>query len=89
MVAGKFKSRTFKRSTVRTPGGVLKRVFTLGRPKKAHCANCSKELAGVARARPNKLRKINKSQRRPERPQGGKLCSGCTRNIMKEKGRSL
>lgn len=47
------------------------------------CANCHKPLHGVARGRMNKMKDLAKTQKRPERPYGGQLCSSCMRNVIK------
>ena len=88
MVSGKFKSRTYARKRVRTPGGknVLRHV--LRKPRKARCASCEKPLHGVARGRPKDLQKLTKSQKVPSRRNAGKLCSACSRREIIERARS-
>ncbi len=87
MVSGRFKSRTYARSQVRTPGGGNVLRHTLRKPKKAHCASCGNVLAGVARGRPAQLKKLSKTQRVPTRPYAGTLCSPCSRKKLIEKAR--
>ena len=60
-------------------------VYAKRRPKKPHCANCGKVLSGVASNSPYKVRKLSKTQKRPERPYGGVLCSACTRAELRKK----
>jgi large subunit ribosomal protein L34e len=84
MAEGRFKSKTFRKIFRKTPGGRLITHYSLRKPKKAHCANCGKPLAGVLRARPVKLRTTAKTKKRPERPFGGVLCSRCMRQRIKE-----
>jgi large subunit ribosomal protein L34e len=88
MVSGKFKSRTYARKRVRTPGGKNVLRHTLRKPKKAHCSACGKVLSGVARGRPAALHKLSKSQRVPSRPFAGMLCSACSRDMHIRKARS-
>ena len=81
------RSTSLRKVKKKLPGGGLKQVFLRRKPKKAVCASCRKPLSGVARGRPYKIKKLAKTQRRPERPYGGVLCSSCTRklNINKAK----
>lgn len=51
------------------------------------CAVCKKVLHGLPRA--NKLKKLNKSQKRVSRIFGGYLCSKCAKEVIKEKARKL
>jgi len=76
------RSRTFRRVFKRTPSG--KNVLHHRRRKDARpqCADCKGFLAGVPRGPKNKVHKIPRSARRPERPFGGKLCSACTRRVL-------
>ncbi len=87
MVSGKFKSRTYTRKRIVTPGGKNVLRHGLRPPKKAHCATCGAVLSGVARARPAKLRKMSKSQKVPSRIFAGMLCSPCSRRAIIEKAR--
>jgi large subunit ribosomal protein L34e len=87
MPTGKHKSRTFRRVFKRTPSGKSKLFYLKRKPKKAHCANCGKVLAGVPRERPYKMKKLSKTQKRPQRPFGGNLCSKCSRLLILEKAR--
>ncbi|MBR9676859.1 50S ribosomal protein L34e [Candidatus Woesearchaeota archaeon] len=79
MVQPRFRSRTHRRVSVRTPGGTTKRVFKKRKPQKAKCADCKVVLAGVPRERPYKMENMAKTKKRPERPYGGVLCSTCAR----------
>jgi len=88
MVYGSLKSRTFRRVFVRTPGGTTKISYKRRKPKKAHCAICGVVLKGVPREVPYRIKKLSKTQRRPERPYAGNLCSKCTRILIKRKARS-
>ncbi|MBI2129611.1 50S ribosomal protein L34e [Candidatus Woesearchaeota archaeon] len=81
---GKTKSRTFRRVFVKTPGGKTVIHYEKRKPSKAHCANCGSVLSGVPRERPFKMMKMGKTEKRPERPYGGMLCSKCMRLKIKE-----
>lgn len=89
MVAPRHRTRTLKRVKVRTPGGRVVIHYKKKKPNKAKCANCKKPLSGVPRLRSNELRKLSKTEKRPERPYGGYLCSECMRKLMKEKARQV
>jgi len=84
MVAGRFKSRTFRRIKVKTPGGKTVTHYRKRKPSKPQCSQCGDVLKGVPRERPYKMARLSKSQKRPERPYGGVLCSKCTRIKIKE-----
>ena len=83
MVRGQKRSRTFRRIAVKTPGGRTTMHYRLRAPSKARCGSCGGFLAGVARGRAAKLNKLSKTERRPERPFGGVLCSSCMRIRIK------
>lgn len=83
MVAGSKKSRTLRRVFVKTPGSRVVKHYVKRKPKKAHCASCKGLLQGVPQERPSKMQNMPKSQKRPERPYGGMLCSKCLRLKIK------
>ena len=81
MVAPYLRRR--KRVRVRTPGGRL--VYHFRRPKtgKHVCAICGRPLHGVPHGRrPVEVRKLSKTERRPERIFGGVLCADCERKVI-------
>ncbi len=88
MVSGRQKSRTLRRVYAKTPGGVVRLHYKPRRPAKASCANCGTALLGVANFRPNKMRGLAKTKKRPERMFGGQLCSSCSRREIISKLRS-
>ena len=57
------------------------------KPSSAVCGNCHEELHGVPRERPYVMRGLHKTEKRPERPFGGVLCSDCSRQEFKAKAR--
>jgi large subunit ribosomal protein L34e len=83
MVAGRHKSKTFRKVFVRTPGAKTVVHYRKRKPQKAHCAACSKVLPGVASKRPYKMKNLPKTKKRPERPYAGMLCSRCMRAKIK------
>ena len=82
MVSGMFKSRTFRRVKKSTPGGRNVTHFERRKPSKAICGGCGATLKGVPREIPTKMMNLSKTQKRPERPFGGVLCSKCTREVI-------
>ena len=86
---GMYRSRTFRRVKVKTPGGRVVTHYERRKPKKAHCGNCKTELQGIPRALPWKMQRLQKTKKRPERPYGGSLCSKCTRELIKDKTRAI
>jgi large subunit ribosomal protein L34e len=76
------RSRTFRRIYVKTPSGKNVISYRRRKPSKSHCANCGKLLQGIPRELPYKMKNMPKSQKRPERIFGGKLCSNCTKREL-------
>lgn len=74
-----------KKVRVRLPSGRVVIKIKKKKPKAAVCAVCKKPLHGVPRKQPVELRKLAKSEKRPERAYGGYLCSKCSRELFKEK----
>ncbi|RJQ18699.1 50S ribosomal protein L34e [Candidatus Woesearchaeota archaeon] len=89
MVQPRFRSRTFRRVYVKTPGGTNKIQYKRRKNAAPQCATCGTRLFGVARGTKTQVRKLAKSARRPERPYGGKLCSACTRKTIIAKVRAV
>lgn len=79
MPRGNQKSRTLRRVKVRTPGAKTKLTYRKRKPAKGKCSSCKAVLSGVPRERPYKMMKMAKTQKRPQRPFGGVLCSKCSR----------
>jgi len=79
-----YRSRSLRRVYVRTPGGELKIHYEKRRPGPARCAICGRVLGGVPRLRPVELRKLSKTERRPERPYGGVLCPSCLARLLRK-----
>jgi large subunit ribosomal protein L34e len=82
MVRGSRRSRSLRRVFVKTPKHT-KLVHTKRKHAKPHCANCGDVLKGVATGRPYMMAKLSKTQKRPERPYAGMLCSKCMRAKIK------
>lgn len=87
MPAPRYRSRSLRKVYVRTPGGGRAVHYRYKKPKIAHCSKCGAILKGVPRERPYNLKKLSKTQRRPERPYGGVLCSRCMRSLFIERAR--
>jgi len=83
----RLRSRSFRRVYVKTPGGDVVIHYKKRKPKSAHCGKCGAVLKGVPRELPYKLGKLAKTERRPERPYGGVLCSGCMRALFIKEAR--
>jgi large subunit ribosomal protein L34e len=73
---------------VRTPSGKVVVRYFKGKSAKHTCAICDSILAGVPHAKKaSEVRAMPKSQRRPEVPFGGILCSKCRRAVFEEASR--
>ena len=79
----KSKSRTLRRVAKLLPGNRVVIHFEKRNPKLARCASCGTSLFGAPRARQTRLKNMAKTERRPERPYGGVLCSACSRQKIK------
>ena len=88
MPKGMFKSRTFRRIYRKTPGNRTVLAHELRKPAKVTCSRCATVLAGVPQLRVPQLAGLSKTQKRPERPFGGVLCSRCSRAEIKARARS-
>lgn len=83
------KSRTFARSQVRIPSGKTVTHYSRRKNARPQCAGCGDFLKGVPRAFPSELHNIPKTQRRPQRPYGGVLCSSCSRQTIIDRVRNV
>jgi len=82
---GRFKSRSKKLKYVKTPGGRTTIHYKKKKVSKLKCAECGKLLSGTPNKSSSKMKNMPKTQKRPERPFGGYLCSNCMRKrIIKE-----
>ncbi len=66
----------------KTPGNRVATHKRREKTSKHNCALCGAVLHGVKRGTNSQIRKSKKSQRRPERPYGGQLCTRCTRKVI-------
>lgn len=85
MVRRSLRSRSLRKLRVRTPGGRTAQRFKGRKNAVSKCAICKKPLAGMPKVTDATLSKLSKSQRRPERPFGGNLCSSCSRRELKRR----
>lgn len=90
MPRGMHKSRTLRRVFVKT---TLKKGhenihYRRRKPARARCAHCHKQLAGVPRELPLRMKNLPASKKRPERPYGGNLCSRCLRELLQQQARA-
>jgi len=79
-----YRTRSWRRVIRRVPGGDIIVHYEKGRPKKARCAICGRELRGVPASRPYELSKLAKTEKRPERPYGGVICAKCLARGIRE-----
>ncbi len=75
--------RRMKKVKVRTPGGRVVVHFRKEKTSRHVCALCGKELHGVPHGRRSaEVRKLSKTERRPERIFGGELCAECQKKVI-------
>jgi len=87
MPAPRHRTKSVRRVFRKTPGGKTVLTYRKNKPNKAKCASCKDVLKGIIRERPYKMAKARKTQKRPERPFGGNLCTKCLRVKIKEEAR--
>ena len=85
MVRPALRSRSLRRVKIKTPTGRHVVHYKRRRPDTAICAQCKKPLHGIPRLRASRFSDLAKTQKRPERPYGGNLCSPCMRAKMRER----
>jgi len=84
MVAPKYRSRSMRRVSVRTPRGT--KIHYKPRNNKAgRCPVTGEALKGI----PRTVSKCSKTQKRPQRPFGGVLSSKAMRQFAKDEARTL
>ncbi|MEM5777233.1 MAG: 50S ribosomal protein L34e [Candidatus Aenigmatarchaeota archaeon] len=83
------ESRKWKKKKLKVSGGKTVTHFRKPRPNIARCGNCGKPLHGIPRKRQSEIRKFAKTEKRPERPYGGVLCSSCMRKTVAVKSRNM
>ncbi len=87
MPAPNKRSRSWRKVYRKVPGGKTVIHYKRKKPSKAKCGRCKAILKGVPRERPHKMMTMSKTEKRPERPYGGVLCSKCMRLVFVEKAR--
>ncbi len=78
-----------RRVAVRTPGGRTVYHYRHKIHGKARCARCGRPLTGTRTGPRSVMAKLAKSEKRPNRPYGGYLCSKCLRELMVTRAISL
>ncbi|MBI2140064.1 50S ribosomal protein L34e [Candidatus Woesearchaeota archaeon] len=84
----KNRTHSVREIKVKTPGGKVVLQFRRRKPKLAHCSSCRAKLPGIPSV-VGRMSSLSRSQRRPERPFAGKLCSACARKVFMQKARSI
>ncbi|MFH1106906.1 MAG: 50S ribosomal protein L34e [Candidatus Micrarchaeota archaeon] len=79
------RHRTSKKTLRRTPGGRSVAIYKPKKPSKARCAICGAKMFAVPNRSIVGMRKLAKTQKRPERVFGGVLCHTCVQQLLKEK----
>jgi len=80
------RSNSRRRVYRRTPSGVTVVHYELRSANVAKCSSCGVQLGGVPRLN---LRKLAKTEKRPERIYGGTLCHRCLASLLKEAARAI
>jgi len=89
MVTLRYRSKRMRKVHTKLPGGKVVPHYSLRNVGKPQCRMCGVPLQGVVRGRVSQAGKFTKSERKPERPYGGVLCTKCMRKTMIERARKL
>jgi len=74
-----------KRRVKKSPKGRRVVIYKPGKPAGAVCAICDARLNAVPKRDPTAMRKLAKTEKRPERIFGGVLCHACVEQLIKER----
>ncbi|MHA1584523.1 MAG: 50S ribosomal protein L34e [Promethearchaeota archaeon] len=82
---GNKRSRSMARIQTRLPGHGHTTHFIRRKPSYAHCPITGQKLHGVPRVRDAKRRHLNLTQKRPNRPYGGKIAHSAVADAIRSK----
>lgn len=85
MVAPRLRSRSTKRLQRRTATRKGVAIYKAKRVSRAVCADCGNYMNAVPNRSVVGMRKLAKTEKRPERVFGGVLCHNCVERILKQK----
>ena len=85
MPAPNLRTRSLRKVFKKVPGGRISLHRVRRKPNAAKCGCCGIALKGVPRELIHKMRHLPKTMKRPQRPYGGVLCSGCMRQEIIKK----
>src|SRR3989344_3724023 len=85
MVAPRLRSTSAKAHVRKTPRGRTSVFYRPKKPAYATCAICGMRLQAVPKRAPAYMRKLSKTEKRPERLFGGVLCHACVQELLKER----
>ncbi|HLG24621.1 MAG TPA: 50S ribosomal protein L34e [Candidatus Nanoarchaeia archaeon] len=80
MTIPRLRSRSLRKIYTKVPGNRTAIHYKRKKPKTQKCGGCGAVLAGIPREFPFKMKTMAKTQKRPQRPYGGVLCTKCLRN---------
>lgn len=78
------RTRSRRRTKVRTPGSRVVDHYWKGRTSRPVCTACGRPIQGVAKGRQVQLSKIPGSRKKVSRTYGGVLCPTCLRERLQE-----
>jgi len=83
MVRRSLRTRSVKKMKIRTPGGQTVTHFRGSKPGKSICGRCGAHLPGLTVGTGTELSNTPSSSKRPGRPFGGVLCTGCLDELVR------
>jgi len=87
MVAGKYKSRKYRKIYKKTPGGRIAIHYLQRKAGLPKCSKCGSIIRGRTRIAASHEGFLPKSDKRVGRIFGGYLCNKCTKEVFKKKAR--
>jgi len=83
------RTRSRKRIKMKLPSGETRLHYKQEGASLTKCCVCGQPLAGIPSFTRAKIRKINRSKKRIQRPYGGNLCHNCLKNALKQAARTV
>jgi len=89
MVGGKYKSRKYRKTYRKTPGGRCVVHYSSRKAERAKCFKCGRALQGSKLIATSHEGFLPKTAKGVSRIFGGSLCGICAKEILKTKARSI
>ncbi|MGQ4833164.1 MAG: 50S ribosomal protein L34e [Candidatus Asgardarchaeia archaeon] len=88
MPAPRYRSRSYRRVKIHTPGGKTRTHYVRRKNRVPSCAVCGKPLGGFGKYSTAEYSSLSHSKKTVNRPYGGNICPSCLQRIIKASVRS-